>query len=72
MKGNKFVFEEIQKIGLKVDDYRDERIISKANINATVEPRDEEQRKAIKTILDNDFNYGILEASPAMGKFDAY
>lgn len=68
MKGNKFIFEEIQKIGLKVDDYRDERIISKADINATAEPRDEEQRKAIKTILDNDFNYGLLEASPAMGK----
>lgn len=68
MKGNKFVFEEIQKIGLKVDDYRDERIISKANINATAEPRDEEQRKAIKTILDNDFNYGILQAAPSSGK----
>lgn len=68
MKGNKFIFEEIQKIGLKVDDYRDERIISKADINATAEPRDEEQRKAIKTILDNDFNYGILQAAPSSGK----
>lgn len=68
MKGNKFVFEEIQKIGLKLDDYKDERIISKIKINNTVEPRDEEQKKAIDAILNNDFNYGILSAAPSSGK----
>lgn len=68
MKGNKFIFEEIQKIGLKLDDYEDQRIISNVDIQSTVEPRDNEQKKAIDAILKNDFNYGILEASPAMGK----
>lgn len=68
MKGNKFVFEEIQKIGLKLDDYKDERVMSKIKINNTVEPRDEEQKKAINSILNNDFNYGILSAAPSSGK----
>lgn len=72
MKGNKFVFEEIQKIGLKIDEYEDERVISPIEIHSTALPRDEEQRKAIDAIITNDFNYGLLSAAPAMGKIDAY
>lgn len=68
MKANKEIFDEVQKIGLKVENFIDERIDERIEIENIVEPRDEEQKKAINSIINNNFNYGILSASPSSGK----
>lgn len=68
MKGNKFIFDEIQKMGMKLEDFKDERVLAPIDIHSTTLPRDEEQRKAIDAIITNDFNYGILSAAPSAGK----
>lgn len=68
LKANKYIFEEIQKIGLKIDEYHDNRVESEIEINNTMEPRDEQQKEAIESILNNEFNYGILSAAPSAGK----
>lgn len=45
MKANKEIFDEVQKIGLKVENFIDERIDERIEIENIVEPRDEEQKK---------------------------
>lgn len=68
MKGNKDLFEKIQKIGLRITKFVDKRVESKIEINNTMEPRDEQQKLAINSILNNEFGYGILSAAPSAGK----
>lgn len=65
-KGHKEVLEELKKrFDVKLID---KRVTNPIGINCNIGPRDDEQRKALKALKSNDFNYGILEAVPAAGK----
>ena len=67
LKANKDIYDFIKKMGFPLN-IVDQRTTSKADINALVGPRDEEQRLAIDSILHNEFGYGLLSASPSAGK----
>lgn len=69
LKANRTVFVDvINNLGLKVDEIVDERICVPARMACHAKPRDKMQEQAIKDVINNEWNYGILSASPAFGK----
>lgn len=69
LKANRTVFVDvINNLGLKVDEIVDERICVPARMACHVKPRDKMQEQAIKDVINNEWNYGILSSSPASGK----
>lgn len=68
MKANKSVYKKLFDLGLEIDELIDDRIENPIEIDTLLGPRDNEQEKAIKAILDNEFEYGILSAAPSSGK----
>ena len=67
LKANKEVYEFVKQ-KFNITNEIDQRTVSPTDIQRTMEPRDDEQKKALNAIMLNYFGYGILEASPAMGK----
>lgn len=73
LKANRTVFVDvINNLGLKVDEIVDERICVPARMACHAKPRDKIQEQAIKDVINNEWNYGILSASPAFGKIAAF
>ena len=69
LKANRTVFVDvINNLGLKVDEIVDERICVTARMACHAKPRDKIQEQAIKDVINNEWNYGILSAPPATGK----
>lgn len=69
LKANRTVFVDvINNLGLKVDEIVDERICVPARMACHAKPRDKIQEQAIKDVINNEWNYGILSAPPATGK----
>lgn len=69
LKANRTVFiDVVNNLGLKVDEIVDERISVPAKLVCHTKPRDKIQEKAIKDVINNEWNYGLLSAPPAMGK----
>lgn len=69
-KANYEILKELENSNLPIK-YTDNRISHKIDVEATMGPRDDEQRKAISTLYDwftNGFGYGCLSAAPAAGK----
>lgn len=66
-RGNKDVYDSLISTSLrkKIIDNRNENYV---DIECHVNPRDEEQEKALRAFLENDFGYGILSATPSTGK----
>lgn len=69
LKANRTVFVDVvNNLGLKVDEIVDERICVPARMACHVKPRDKIQEQAIKDVVNNEWNYGVLSAPPAAGK----
>lgn len=69
LKANRTVFVDVvNNLGLKVDEIVDERICVPARMACHAKPRDKMQEQAIKDVINNEWNYGVLSASPAFGK----
>lgn len=69
LKANRTVFVDVvNNLGLKVDEIVDERIAVPARMACHGKPRDKIQEQAIKDVINNEWNYGILSAPPATGK----
>ena len=69
LKANRTVFVDVvNNLGLKVDEIVDERICVPARMACHAKPRDKMQEQAIKDVINNEWNYGILSSSPASGK----
>ena len=66
-RGNEHVYETL--ICSSFDkEIIDNRVINNVDIECNIEPRDNEQIKAIDAFKNNDFGYGILSATPSTGK----
>lgn len=66
-KGNKNVYNTLLATSFPKQ-IIDERINKSVDIECFADARDEEQRKAIEAFTNNDFGYGILNATPSTGK----
>lgn len=66
-RGNKDVYDTLISTSLKKT-IIDNRVNNYVDIQCYVNPRDEEQEKALKAFKENDFEYGILSATPSTGK----
>lgn len=66
-KGNKDIIDTILE-DIQGVEKEDKRISYKISCNLKVNPRDDEQKKAIEAIVNFDFGYGILSSPPGSGK----
>ena len=66
-KGNKDILDTILE-DIRGVDKVDNRVSYKIKCDLKVEPRDDEQKKAIENIINFNFGYGILSSPPGSGK----
>jgi len=66
-RGNYEIIEELKQ-NIPNIEFEDKRASYKIQCNSLIGPRDDEQKKAIKTLSENKFEYGILNSPPASGK----
>ena len=66
-RGNCEIIEELKQ-NIPNIEFEDNRASYKIQCNSLIGPRDDEQKKAIKALSENNFGYGILNSPPASGK----